>query len=173
MSAQLPEPWMRGPVEGIPPLLQPVAHSLVFVREELQRVLPPLSADQVWARPAGGASIGFHVRHVAGSLDRLFTYARGDALSAEQRAALKSEAEPGSPPADATRLLGDVDAALDRAMAQLRAIPEASLLQPRGVGRQQLPSTVIGLLFHGAEHAQRHVGQVVTTARFVSPAREG
>jgi hypothetical protein len=168
MSTQLPEPWMRGPVEGVPPLLQPVAHSLVYVREELQRVLPPLSVDQVWACPAGVGSIGFHVRHIAGSIDRLFTYARGEALSAEQLAALKSEREPGTPPPDVPALLALADAALDRAMAQVRATDQSTLADRRVVGRLRLESTVIGLLFHGAEHAQRHVGQIVTTARVVA-----
>ena len=168
MTQRLPEPWMRGAVDGVPPLLQPVAHSLIFVREELQRVLPSLTVDQLWARPSGAASIGFHVRHLIGSLDRLLTYSRGEALSDEQLRAMKSEAESGEPPADPPRLLGEADAALDQAMAQVRTTPEEALLQPRGVGRQQLPSTVIGLLFHAAEHAQRHVGQIVTTARVLS-----
>jgi uncharacterized damage-inducible protein DinB len=105
---------------------------------------------------------------VAGSLDRLFTYARGEALSEAQRAALKAEAEPGAPPADAASLLAAADAQIDLAMSQLRGTPAEALLERRGVGRLQLPSTVLGLLFHAAEHAQRHVGQVVTTARVVS-----
>jgi uncharacterized damage-inducible protein DinB len=159
---------MRGPVDGVPALLQPVAHSLIFVREELHRVLPALAPAQLWTCPAGAASIGFHVRHVAGSLDRLFTYARGEALSEAQRAALKAEAEPGAPPADAASLLAAADAQIDLAMSQLRGTPAEALLERRGVGRLQLPSTVLGLLFHAAEHAQRHVGQVVTTARVVS-----
>jgi len=168
MTPPQPEPWMRGAVDGVPPLLQPVAHSLVFVREELQRVLPSLTPDQLWARPSGAASIGFHVRHVIGSLDRLLTYARGEALSAEQLRALKVEAEPGEPPADAAQLIAEAEAAIAQAMAQVRKTPEDSLVHPRGVGRRQLPSTVIGLLFHAAEHAQRHVGQIVTTARVVA-----
>ena len=168
MTQRLPEPWMRGAVDGVAPLLQPVAHSLIFVREELQRALPPLTVEQLWARPSGAASIGFHVRHLIGSLDRLLTYARGEALSPEQLRALKVESEPGEPPAEATALLAEAEAALERSMAQVRATSVEALLQPRGVGRQQLPSTVIGLLFHAAEHAQRHVGQLVTTARVLS-----
>jgi uncharacterized damage-inducible protein DinB len=155
---------MRGAVEGVPPLLQPVAHSLIYVREELQRLLPPLATDRLWDRPAGAASIGFHVRHLAGSLERLFTYARGESLSAEQLAALKTEGHAGEPPADASTLLAHAEAVIERAMAQLRAMSETTLVEPRTVGRKQLPSTVIGLLFHAAEHAQRHLGQIVTTA---------
>jgi hypothetical protein len=35
------------------------------------------------------------------------------------------------------------------------------------VGRARLPSTVFGLLFHVAEHTQRHAGQAITTAKIV------
>jgi uncharacterized damage-inducible protein DinB len=111
--------------------------------------------------------VGFHVRHAAGSLDRLFTYARGEGLSAEQRAFLASEADPGSPEAPAAALALAFERQVDRALAQLRATPESTLLEPRGVGRLQLPSTVLGLLVHAAEHTQRHVGQIITTARIV------
>ena len=169
MTQRLPEPWMRGAVDGVPPLLQPVAHSLIFVREELQRVLPSLTVDQLWARPSGAASIGFHVRHLIGSLDRLFTYSRGEALSDEQLRALKSEAEAGEPPADPPGCSARPRPRSSRPWRKSARRQQEALLQPRGVGRQQLPSTVIGLLFHAAEHAQRHVGQVVTTARVLSP----
>lgn len=162
-----PEVWMRGPVPGIPPLLQPVAHALLQALEDVQRTVSPLSPGELWARPGGAASVGFHVRHAAGSLDRLFIYARGEGLSAEQRAFLAAEGEPGSPPAEAATLAAAFEKQVDQALAQLRATPEATLLAPRGVGRLQLPSTVLGLLFHAAEHTQRHVGQIVTTARIV------
>jgi uncharacterized damage-inducible protein DinB len=111
--------------------------------------------------------VGFHVRHAAGSLDRLFTYARGEGLSAEQRAFLESEGEPGIPPAQAASLVDEFERQVDQALAQLRATAESTLLEPRGVGRLQLPSTVVGLLVHAAEHTQRHVGQIVTTAKIV------
>jgi hypothetical protein len=163
-----PEVWLRGPIPEIPPLLQPVAHSLLQCREELSATVEPLRPEQIWARPAGVASVGFHVRHAAGSLDRLFTYARGERLSSEQLAALAREGEPDQDPGAAGRLLAGFSHAVDRALAQLRATPEATLLEPRHVGRAQLPSTVLGLLFHGAEHAQRHVGQAVTTAKILT-----
>jgi hypothetical protein len=111
--------------------------------------------------------VGFHVRHAAGSLDRLFTYARGEGLSEEQRTFLASEAEPGSPPAQAAALAVDFERQVDHAFAQLRATPGSTLLEARGVGRLQLPSTVLGLLVHAAEHTQRHVGQIITTAKIV------
>lgn len=162
-----PEVWLRGPVPGIPPLLQPVAHALLQCLEEVHRVVSPLSSDQLWARPGSAASVGFHVRHAAGSLDRLFTYARGEGLSAEQHAFLATEGEPGSPPAEAAALAGAFDLQVGRALEQLRGTQETALLEARRVGRLQLPSTVLGLLFHAAEHTQRHVGQIVTTARIV------
>jgi len=165
-----PEVWLRGPIPGIPPLLQPVAHALLQAVEEVRRVVGPLSSDQLWMRPGGAASVGFHVRHAAGSLDRLFTYARGEGLAAEQRAFLAAEAEPGSPPEEAAALVAAFERQVDHALAQLRETRESTLLEARGVGRLQLPSTVIGLLVHAAEHTQRHVGQIVTTARIARGA---
>ena len=163
----LPEIWLRGPVPEIPSLLQPVAHALLGAVEDVRKAVEPLTAAHLWARPGGAASVGFHVRHAAGSLDRLFTYARGEALSPEQRGVLNAEAEPGSPPAGADALAHAFERQVERALEQLRATPESTLRDARGVGRQQLPSTVLGLLFHAAEHTQRHVGQIVTTAKIV------
>jgi len=165
-----PEVWLRGPVPEVPPLLQPVAHALLQAVEEVRRVVSPLSPGQLWVRPGGVASVGFHVRHAAGSLDRLLTYARGEALSAEQRAFLAAEAEPGSPPEPAATLVSAFERQVGHALAQLRATRESTLLEARGVGRLQLPSTVVGLLVHAAEHTQRHVGQIVTTARIARAA---
>lgn len=167
------EVWMRGPIPGIPPLLQPVAHALLQAAEEVRSVVAPLAPADLWARPGGAASVGFHVRHATGSLDRLFTYARGEALTAEQFAFLAAEAEPGSPPPEGEALVSTFERQVDRALAQLRGTSEATLLEPRGIGRRQLPSTVLGLLFHAAEHTQRHVGQIVTTARIVQALGAG
>jgi uncharacterized damage-inducible protein DinB len=166
-DSDLPEVWLRGPLPEVLPLLQPVAHALLQAVEDVRRAVIPLSDEHLWARPGGAPSVGFHVRHAAGSLDRLLTYARGEALSAEQQAFLAGEGEPGSPPAQAAALASAFERQVERAMAQLRATPEATLLEPRGVGRLQLPSTVLGLLVHAAEHTQRHVGQIVTTAKIV------
>lgn len=127
----------------------------------------PLSPAYLWERLGGAASVGFHVRHAAGSLDRLFTYARGEGLSQEQRDFLAAEAEPGSPPEEAATLVSAFELQVGHALAQLRDTPDSTLLEARGVGRLQLPSTVVGLLVHAAEHTQRHVGQIVTTARIV------
>ena len=162
------EVWLRGvTVAGVPPLLQPIAHSLLQCREEVAAAVSGLAAEQIWMRPGGAASPGFHARHAAGSLDRLLTYARGEQLSPAQLAALHDEPEPDPSPDVATAIIGVFDAAVDRALDQLRATPETALLEPRKVGRARLPATVVGLLFHAAEHTQRHVGQLVTTVRIV------
>jgi uncharacterized damage-inducible protein DinB len=163
----LPEVWLRGPIAGIPALLQPVAHSLLQCREEVHVTLADLTVEQLWDSPGGAASIGFHVRHAAGSLDRLFTYARGQQLSAAQKAAFAAEGQPDLAPDVRARLLAGFDEAVERALDQLRQTSESGLVEFRGVGRAQLPSTVIGLLFHAAEHTQRHSGQALTTAKIV------
>jgi hypothetical protein len=159
---------MRGPIPGIPPLLQPVAHSLLQSREEMHATLNGVAAADIWVTPGGAASVGFHARHAAGSLDRLFTYARGEQLTAAQRAAFAAEGQPDLRPQVVAALLAEFDAAVDRALEQLKTTDEATLLDARGVGRAQLPSTVVGLLFHAAEHTQRHLGQLRTTAKVLS-----
>ena len=161
------EVWLRGPLPDVPRLLQPVAHSLLQCREEVQATIPGLSPEQLWTREAGAASVAYHVHHAAGSLDRLFTYARGEMLSESQLATLADESRTPTPLVDATRLADEFSVAVDRALSQLRATNEELLLEPRSVGRGRLPSTMIGLLFHAAEHTQRHMGQMITTAKFI------
>ena len=163
----LPEVWMRGPVEGIAPELQPVAHSLLQVREEIERFAADLSSDQLWARPGGAGAIGFHLRHIAGATDRLLTYARDESLTPEQLAFLKAEGLPGDPPAGAAETLAIACAAIDDALAQVRRTDVSTLFEARGIGRAKLPTTVLGLLFHAAEHATRHAGQIATTRKVV------
>lgn len=158
--------WQRGPVDGVPVELQPVAHILLQVRESVGELVEGLTEAEWNARPAGVASAAFHVRHMAGVIDRLFTYARGEALSPEQLAAIRAEGAE-LPTAEVPGVLGLLSARVDRAIQQLRATDSATLGDFRGVGRAQLPSTVIGCLVHGAEHAMRHVGQLSVTARVV------
>ena len=162
-----PEVWLRGALPDVPPLLQPVAHSLLQCREEVLGALRDLTPAQLWARPGGAASAGYHARHAAGSLDRLLTYARGEGLSPAQREALASEGAPDLEDGAAERIADAYARAIARALDQVRTTEERTLLERRGVGRVQLPSTVIGLLFHAAEHTQRHAGQLVTTAKIV------
>jgi uncharacterized damage-inducible protein DinB len=159
---------MRGPIDGIDPLLMPVAHALVQARDELERMSSQIPAEHVWRRPGGAASIGFHVKHLGAALERLFTYARGERLNDAQKEAFRAEAEPGSPPAALADLVKDATAQIDRALDQLRRTPSGHLLEHRGVGRAQLPSNVLGLLFHAAEHSTRHAGQLITTAKILA-----
>jgi uncharacterized damage-inducible protein DinB len=166
-TISLPEVWLRGPLPGVPPLLQPVAHALLQAREEITEIMTGFPAAQLAARPLGLASVGFHLRHLAGVLDRTFTYARGEALSAAQLAYLAAEGQPPTHAGAVAELVQGFATQVDTALAQLRATPENSLPAWRGVGRAQLPSTVIGLLVHAAEHTTRHVGQLLVTARVV------
>jgi len=159
--------WQRGPVEGVPAVLQPVAHILLQVRESVGEMVAGLGIDEWNARPAGVASCAFHVRHMAGVIDRLFTYARGSGLSEAQFTALRAEGEPVTSEADVQRMLATLDERVEAAVAELRGIDPATLGDFRAVGRAQLPSTVIGCLVHGAEHSMRHVGQLSVTHRIV------
>lgn len=158
--------WQRGPVDGVPDVLQPVAHILLQVRESVAELVDGLTTKQWNARPAGVASVAFHVLHIPGVIDRLFTYARDDALTDDQFAALRAEGATLDAAGIATAL-ATLDARIDRAVDELRKVDVATLCEFRGIGRAQLPSTVIGCLVHGAEHAMRHVGQLSVTSRMV------
>src|SRR5689334_3283557 len=158
--------WQRGPVDGVPDVLQPVAHILLQVRESVGELVDGLTEDQWNARPANVASPAFHVRHIAGVIDRLFTYARGESLSDAQFAALRAEKMPVTP-ADVPTVLDALSRRVDLANDELRRIDVATLGDFRPIGRANLPSTVIGCLVHGAEHAMLHVGQLSVTSRIV------
>ena len=161
-----PETWLRGPVQGVPAPLQPVAHALLQAAEDMERVLDQTPDAHLWSRPGGAASIGYHARHAAGALDRLFTYARGESLSDDQRSALSEESAGEAVTGGTLRAL--FRDTIERSLAQLRGTDPAALTESRSVGRAGLPSTVLGLLFHGAEHTARHTGQAITTARILA-----
>lgn len=161
--------WQRGPVEGIPPLLQPIAHILLQVRESTGELTAGLTESQWNARPAGVASCAFHVRHMAGVIDRLFTYARGEGLSEAQFASLKREGDPLASE-DVPAVIQALSDRVEAALRQLGETNEATLPEFRAVGRARLPSTVLGCLTHGAEHAMRHVGQLSVTSRIARAA---
>jgi uncharacterized damage-inducible protein DinB len=156
------EAWLTGPVEGVDPLLMPAAHSFLQVRAEIAAQLDGLSVEQLWQEPGASASMGFHALHLAGATDRLLTYARGAQLSSDQLSAAKAERG-----MDAAALTAHVVAAMDAALAEVRATPAAAILAPRQVGRQRLPSTVLGLIVHAAEHATRHAGQIATLRKII------
>jgi uncharacterized damage-inducible protein DinB len=158
-------------MEGVDPYLMPAAHALAQASEDLECAARELTPAEIWVRPGGAASVGFHLRHIAGSIDRLLTYARGEALSDEQRAVIPTEGKPGEPPEDAASLIRRAQGAIAGAIDTLRSTPGNALLEPRAVGRAKLPSNMLGLLVHVAEHTQRHTGQVITTAKIVRGLR--
>jgi len=164
---ELPEVWLRGPVENIPSLLQPVAHALLQVREEVNKLLKDFPGELLWQKPAGVASAGFHLKHLSGVLDRLFTYAKGEQLSEEQFVALKLEGDSRQTGATASPLVEAFNEQVDKALHALEQIDEQKLSEPRAVGRAQLPSTLMGCLFHAAEHTMRHLGQLIVTVKVV------
>lgn len=166
-TKNLPEVWLRGPVENIPSLLQPVAHALMQAAEEVNELMKDFPDHLLWVRPAGMASTGFHLQHLTGVLDRLFTYANGNVLSQQQLAALKAEGDPGQTKDQAIELVPKFNKQVDVALEALRQKNEQALTEYRSVGRAGLPSTVIGLLFHAAEHTMRHLGQLIVTVKFV------
>lgn len=163
-----PEVWLRGPINKIPPLLQPVAHAILQCGEDVEKLMKGFPEEKLWERPAGVASPGFHLQHLAGVLDRLFTYARGETLSEPQFEYLRQEgAKPGNS-ASISHLLAHFKLQIGKCIHQLEKTDEVSLLRPVSVGRKKLPSNVMGLLFHAAEHSQRHTGQLLVTVRILN-----
>ena len=162
------EVWLRGPVPKIPSLLQPVAHALLQSGEEVEKIMFGFPDEKLWTRPAGVASVGFHLQHFVGVLDRLFTYAYGQPLSSEQLEYLQNEGKPSVPEFTGAQLVKKFQEQIKKSLDALEKIPEDSLLLPVGVGRRKLPSTVLGLLFHAAEHTQRHTGQLLVTVRVLT-----
>ena len=157
------EVWLRGPLDDMPALLQPVAHALLQAREEINELMTDFPAALLWERPAGLASPGFHLQHMAGVLNRLYTYACDWQLNRQQLDQLALEGKFDG--RNVTELVDAFNMQVDRALAQLQKADEAKLTDERGVGRMRLPSTVLGLYVHSAEHTMRHVGQLLVTVR--------
>jgi uncharacterized damage-inducible protein DinB len=159
------EVWQRGPVENIPALLQPVAHALLQAREEVSELMEDFPETELWRKPADVASVGFHLQHLTGVLDRLFTYARKQPLDEVQLKSLAAEGKPAD--VKVALLVAMFSSQVDKALQQLATTEERTLSEARGVGRAQIPSTVIGLLVHSAEHTMRHVGQLLVTVKMI------
>jgi uncharacterized damage-inducible protein DinB len=144
----------------------PVLFSFQQVREDLARHTRGVSDGQIWT-PTGGATLGFHLKHLAGSVDRISTYLLGEMLNEAQLQELSSESDgQGS----LSELMARIDDSLEKAEERLRHVDPGQLFAFRGVGRKQLPSTVFGLLVHLAEHTQRHLGQVITLCQVGRPS---
>jgi hypothetical protein len=166
MSQEL-EVWQRGPLPNLITLLQPIAHALLQADEEVELYMKDFPTELLWIRPAGLASPGFHLQHLTGVLDRVFTYAKGEKLSALQFEQLDQEGKDTIEGLTSEALVDKFRRQVGIAIEQLRRTPEAVLTEYRGVGRAGLPSTVIGLFVHGAEHTMRHVGQLMVTVRVI------
>jgi uncharacterized damage-inducible protein DinB len=158
------EPWLRGTETDVPAVGRAVLHALQLAEEDLRNWCGTLSDMEMNAAPAGAASIAFHIRHLARSVDRLLTYAEGRNLSDEQMARLRTELDPG---ATRDELFAELMTALADGAARVRALAATDLEAARAVGKKRLPTTVGGLLVHVADHTQRHVGQAITTAKVV------
>lgn len=165
MSA-LPEVWLRGPIEGYPASVQPIAHALLQAQEEIHSLMKDFPETLLWERPTGLASVGFHLLHIPGVLDRMSTYAKAITLNESQFQYLKNETETQST-LDVVKLLDNLDIQIDLFLFQLSQIDTNRLTEFRAVGRAALPSTLGGLLFHAAEHTQRHLGQLLVTVKIL------
>ena len=163
------EVWLRGPLPDIPPHLQGVAHALLQAREEVFALTTDFPDDLLWEKPSGVASVGFHLQHLRGVLERLFAYARGEQLSETQLEALRAEGNGAN--VTAQDFYREFSEEVERALAALREVDEEVLLEAREVGRQRLPSTVVGLYTHAAEHTMRHVGQLYVTVQVLRNSR--
>lgn len=169
MTQLQPEPWLRGTLRDLSPGQRAVIHALQLAREDIDRWCGPLTSEELSAHPHDLAAVAFHMRHIAGSLDRLLTYAEGEVLSEEQQTSLAAEMEEQT---SRDRLFEEFETALAAAEVRIRAIDPSHWPELRAVGRKQLPTTVAGLLIHCADHTQRHVGQAVTTAKVLLQLRQ-
>lgn len=158
------EVWMQGPIEGVPPLLQPVAHALLQACKEVEVYLDNFNAGLLWEKPAASACVAFHLQHMCGVIDRMFTYARNMPLNEKQFQALAEEGKRDENITPA-QLIQAFRQQVDQAIEQLKETRQTQLTQIRYIGRKRIPTTLIGLLFHAAEHTQRHLGQLLVTVR--------
>lgn len=159
-----PEVWLRGPIDGYPLLLQPAAHAVLQAQEEIHKLIEDFPTHLLWEKPAGMASPAFHLQHMAGVIDRMATYAKGESLSPEQFTDLKKEGVLDST-LTSKALVNNLDEQIQKFLGFVAKVDPEKLTDYRGVGRAQLPSSVGGLLFHAAEHMQRHFGQLLVTVK--------
>jgi hypothetical protein len=162
------EPWLRGTLTEVDAVRRGVLHALALAKEDVERWCAALTDAELEARPYGLPSVGFQMRHIARSLDRLLTYAEGQQLSGEQFELLQGEINGSDSRED---LFAEFERGVDSAMRRVRMMTPGSYEEARGVGRKMLPASVGGLLVHCADHTQRHVGQLVTTAKVMMGVR--
>ena len=170
---QLPEVWLRGPMPEFPVLLQPIAFALLQAQEDINKMMVNFPDDLLYERPGGAAPPAFHLQHLSGVLNRMFTYAEGEALSEEQLNWLQSEGKNQDKNCTVRDSIERFNHQIKTSLEKLKSIDITTLTEPRTVGRKQLPSTVFGLLFHAAEHTQRHVGQLLVTVKVLKALKKG
>lgn len=161
------EPWLRGTLTEVDAVRRGVLHALELAAEDIARWCDPLNGEEIESRPLGLPSVGFQIRHIARSLDRLLTYAEGQQLTERQLKNLKSEEKF----VDREATLVEFAEAIEISVKRIRAFSPAKYGESRLVGRKKLPTNLGGLLVHIADHTQRHVGQAVTTAKVVMAMR--
>ena len=173
------EPWLRGTLREVPAVGRAVIHALELAVEDARKWCGELSDAEMEALPAGLPSVGFQLRHMAGSVDRLLTYAEGGQLNDEQMEWLASEltARRGR-----EEMLAEFTQKMAEAIARVRVLGLQDLgLQDLGlqdleaqrfVGRKRVATSLGGLLVHVAEHTARHVGQMVSTANLLLAVHE-
>jgi uncharacterized damage-inducible protein DinB len=169
MSTPYTEPWLRGTHAEVSAVPRAVLHALELAADDIRKWTEGLTDTEVHAQPLGLTPVSYHLKHIARSIDRILTYAEGGQISAEQLAALKGESSDVETLAE---LLAEIDAAAARAADRIRMMSDADFNTFRGVGRKQLPTSIGGALIHVADHTQRHVGQVVTTAKVLKALRQ-
>ena len=162
------EPWLRGTHSDVPVVARAALHSFEMAADDVERWTQNLTNLEIHAQPFGLMSVAAQIKHIGGSADRLLTYSEGAQLSEEQLRVLKLE-QTGAETLE--ELIAELKQSLVRAAERVRALERADLNTERKVGRKNLPTTVGGLLVHVAEHTQRHVGQLVTTAKVVKALR--
>ena len=162
------EPWLRGTYAEVPAAARAVLHALDLALDDITKWSAGLTDAEVHSAPLGLTSIAYHLRHIARSTDRILTYAEGNQLTAEQLAALKAESTGRESLAE---LIAELEISFTHAFDRIRTLASADLNTPRFVGRKQLPTSIGGALIHVADHTQRHVGQIVTTAKVLKAQR--
>ena len=158
--------WLNGPVPDVQPLLQPVAHALLQAHDEVESAVKDFPDKLLWVKPAGLASVGFHLQHLTGVIDRLFTYAKGEQLNEAQLTYLSLEGK-NDDTITVAHLIEAFHKQINTAIIQLKETEERILTETRWVGRKRIPSTTIGLFVHAAEHTMRHVGQLLVTTKWL------
>ena len=164
---KIPEVWLRGPLPNVPDLLQPAAHALLQAQEEINELMKNFDEQLLWKRIAGQASVAFHLQHIPGVQNRLFSYAKGEMLTEQQLEYLRNEGQQNNS-ITVGLLLDHLNKQTEGSVEQLQQTDIATLTDIREVGRKKIPSTVLGLLFHAAEHTMRHTGQLLVTVNFLN-----